>query len=108
MSNMSENNRQWITWSLGILLSFGMTVGGFVVTSMSSRIDKVENQLYALRTDAASKAAMAQSQAEMIRYIDTKFQIVESAQQETARQLNILVEDNKSFQKELRSQFNKR
>ncbi len=107
MSSSSESNRHWITWILGAALTLMLGVGSIGYSSMSSRIDRVENLLETVRSEKASKEAVEQYYSDSLRYIDTRLKTVEYAQQETSRQLGILVEDQKAFQKELRLQFSK-
>lgn len=97
-----EINRQWILSGAGILLTLAIFLGGIIVSSLQSQIDSNQERIYKLSSEAVTDERLDRQISQVTDYIDVRIQSLEAQQRETTRQLTILVEDNKKFQKEMR------
>ncbi len=102
MSNAAESNRQWVTWGLSSIMALGMTLGGYLYTSQQSQIDRLEDKIYEQTRISVTEEKLDKAMDRTIRYIDIRVQNIETSQRETSRQLQVLIEDNKAFRKEMR------
>ncbi len=105
MSDSSGGNPQWLTWGLSSIMALGMTLGGYLYSSQQSQIDRLEDKIYEQTRVSVTDEKLQRSLDGVTRYIDVRVQSMETSQRETTRQLQVLIEDNKAFRKEMREAF---
>ncbi len=103
MSNiLSESNRTWVLYGSSIVLTLCLGLGGTILSSQQSQINKNQDKIWSLQSTAVTDDKLDRQIKQVQDYIDVRIQSLESSQREMARQLTILVEDSKESRKETR------
>lgn len=107
MSGAPETTSQWVMWGIGIFVTIMLSIGGFVISSMSNRMDRLEDNLYKQTSVSITEDKLTRLLEYQRQYFDSRLQSVENTTQSLGQQLGILTEDQKEFQKEMRDIFRK-
>jgi uncharacterized protein YegL len=101
---LPENNRAWILGGGAALLTVMLSLGGIISSNLQSQIDTNQERIYRIASTAVTDERLDRQIRQVTDYIDVRIQSLEAQQREIYRQLTILVEDTKEFQKEFRNQ----
>lgn len=99
---LPENNRAWIIGGAGVVITIVLSLGGIITNSLQSQINTNQARIYEINSKAVTNERLDRQIKQVTDYIDVRVQSLEAQQREISRQLTVLVEDNKSFQKEMR------
>jgi uncharacterized protein YegL len=101
---LPENNRAWILGGGAALLTVILSLGGIISSNLQSQIDTNQERIYRITSTAVTDERLDRQIRQVTDYIDVRIQSLEAQQREIYRQLTILIEDTKEFQKEFRNQ----
>src|SRR5690606_32608286 len=102
---LPDMNQKWILGGATIIVSVMTFLGGMVASSHQAQIDKNQERIWQIQSTAVTDDKLNQQIRQVQDYIDIRVQALETSQREIARQLNVLVNDQKQYQESMRETF---
>lgn len=103
---MGEINQKWITTALTILVSAATSIGAMLWNSQQKQIEQLQDRVYEQQRVAVTESKLNREIERVIQIVDLKLSSIETAQTETGKQLAILIDQQREFQKEVRERLN--
>ena len=103
---LGEVNQKWITTALTILVSAATSIGAMLYNSQQKQIEQLQDRVYEQQRVTVTENKLNREIERVIQIVDLKLSSIETAQREIGKQLAVMGDQQREFQKEVRKRLN--